>query len=254
MRKMNIKEPTGKERMRRPPSKTLRPRSIEFDIKKAYTQEQLSEIGAIALVWNQIEAFIDFLILIVVGPAPGVSSVSVWLEIQKRINSLDAKIDILQLQSEESAILDTEAKKAIKNALDAVLEYRIYRNGIVHSFVFDHKKGIGQYIEGNRRPWQILVTIDALSALYERLVILKDELREIDLLYRISQGSLRVTIMNSETGKPELNQPKALREKGVPQQTARVLSYQKEVSVEATPKISRCAFDFAAGFACGNSN
>ena len=46
--------PTGQERMKRipPTDLNLRPRKFEFDPKKAYTPEQLAEIGAIALRSN----------------------------------------------------------------------------------------------------------------------------------------------------------------------------------------------------------
>src|SRR5262249_31478948 len=165
------------------------------------------------------------------------ASFYVWSEILKRLNNLDATIDILRSQSVKSDILNDGAKKAIKTALDAVIEYRTYRNGIVHSSVFDHEKGIAQYIDSTKNVWQILLTKEALTAFYERLVILKDELRTIDALYRISQGSRRVTIMNDKTGQPEPDQPKALREKGVPQQTARILIYQrKRLALKPLPK------------------
>ncbi len=54
--------PTGREVMKRKPPEDmrLRPAKFEFDPKKAYTSEQLAEIGAISLRWNQIEAHIDF--------------------------------------------------------------------------------------------------------------------------------------------------------------------------------------------------
>jgi hypothetical protein len=56
------KLPTGKEIMKRraPDDLSLRPARFEFDPKKAYTTEQLAEIGAITLKWNQIEAHIEF--------------------------------------------------------------------------------------------------------------------------------------------------------------------------------------------------
>jgi hypothetical protein len=55
--------PSGQERMKRkaPTNLSLRPQKFESDPKKAYTAEQLAEIGAITLKWNQIEAHIDFI-------------------------------------------------------------------------------------------------------------------------------------------------------------------------------------------------
>ena len=55
--------PTGQEIMKRraPSDLNLRPHKFESDPKKAYTADQLAEIGAITLKWNQIEAHIDFI-------------------------------------------------------------------------------------------------------------------------------------------------------------------------------------------------
>lgn len=234
---VKTKEPTGKERMRRraPSDLSLRPKRFEFDIKKAYSQEQLAEIGAIALVWNQIEAHVQSLMFIAFHSF--FPSFGVWIEILKKIKTIDGHIDILRKYADENDILDDKAKACIKSAFDAVLEYRTYRNGIVHSSVFDHEKGIAVYFDPRSEPWQILLTIEALTALYDRLVLLKSELVQIDLLYRIAEGEGRVQVMNPKTGQPEHDQQKALRERAVPEQTARVLLHQnKRQSLPPLPK------------------
>jgi hypothetical protein len=70
--------PSGKERMKRkaPTDLSLRPQKFEFDPKTAYTAEQLAEIGAITLKWNQIEAHIDF-----IGSHILFSKTPFWLQI-----------------------------------------------------------------------------------------------------------------------------------------------------------------------------
>jgi hypothetical protein len=70
--------PSGQERMKRkaPTDLSLRPQKFEFDPKKAYTAEQLAEIGAITLKWNQIEAHIDF-----IGSHILFSKTPFWLQI-----------------------------------------------------------------------------------------------------------------------------------------------------------------------------
>ena len=57
------RSPDGSEIMKRraPRDLSLRPARVEFDPRKAYTTDQLAEIGAITLKWNQIEAHIDFI-------------------------------------------------------------------------------------------------------------------------------------------------------------------------------------------------
>lgn len=221
-------EPTGKERMRRtPPSDlSLRPKRFEFDVEKAYTQEQLAKIAAIALVWNQIEARIEFLMFVTFDHS--FSSLSMWLEVLRSIKSLDRRMELLSKFAEENKILNDAAKKCIKTAFDGVKDYRKYRNGIVHSYIFDHEKGIATHIDHTDKPWQILLTIEALTVLYDNLVLLSNELMEIDLLYRMAGGEGRVIVNNPKTGKPEADQKKALRERAVPDQLKKVLVHQKK--------------------------
>jgi hypothetical protein len=107
----------------------------------------------------------------------------------------------------------------------------------VHSHIFDYEKGIAQYHDSGRKPWQILITKEALTSFYESLMLLRQELREIDLLYRIAEGEKRITVINDNTRLPEPDQPKALREQAVPAQTGRVLHYQNmRLSLPPLPK------------------
>jgi hypothetical protein len=223
--------PTGKERMKRRPT-SARPIRFEFDIKKAYSPDQLREVGAIALIWNQIEASIHWILFVAAEPK---NTLSVKLAGQTR--SVKYDIDLLRSYFNENDILSQQAKDTIKQTFDAVLEYSTYRNAIVHSFAFDHAKGIAQFIDPSREVWQILVTIEALTAFYDRLVILKNELREVDMFSRIAQGPRRITVLNDQTHLLEPDQPKALREKAVPEQTAKLLLHQKErLSLPPLPK------------------
>jgi hypothetical protein len=108
MPRKKFKEPTGKERMKRRLPVGSRPARLEQDIKKAYTQDQLYEVGAITLLWNQIEAGVNFLLFIVLSS----SSLhhSIWLGMMKKIQSLDGKIEILRKQYEASDILNQSKK------------------------------------------------------------------------------------------------------------------------------------------------
>lgn len=170
-----------KHRMKRPQPPDAKAGRHVHDIKQAYTNEQLIEVGAIALTWNQIDFQIDFLLLVVLKMPIGL-----WLEVTKRINGMDGKIEILRLRSNQSSILTNEAKSTIKLSLDAVAEYKKYRDAIVHSIPFDIDRGIAQRIGSRAETTQILLTIEALRGLYDRLVILRDELGQIDLLYRLT--------------------------------------------------------------------
>jgi len=229
-----VKEPTGNERMlRSPPSDPkLRPARFEFDLEKAYTPEQLAKVGAIALIWNRIEYRIEFLMMVTFEHS--FPSLTMWLEFQKSIKRLDRRIELLRKFAEENEILTTEAKNCIKISFDAVLEYRKYRNAIVHSFVFDHENGIGTHVNDADKPLQVLLTVDALQVFYNNLVALDNELMETDILYRMAGGDGRVIVNDPKTGKPEKDQLKALRERAVPQQIEKIIVHQSKRKVLPT--------------------
>jgi hypothetical protein len=181
---------------------------------------------------ESIEASIHWLLFVAAEPK---NTLSVKLVGQTR--SLTFEIELLRSYFNENDILNQQAKDTIKQSFDAVLEYRTYRNAIVHSYAFDHAKGIAQFWDPSREVWQILVTNEALNAFYDRLFILKNELREIDMLSRIAQGPRRITVLNDQTRLPEPDQPKALREQAVPEQTAKLLLHQnKRLSLPPLPK------------------
>src|SRR5262249_37068053 len=79
-----------------------------------------------------------------------------------------------------------DAKKCIKTTLDGVIEYKRYRDNIAHSVVYDADRGIVHTYKQGADLVQTLVTMDALTGLYLRLSLLLEELREIDLLYRLN--------------------------------------------------------------------
>lgn len=222
------KEPTGKERMLRPPPSdlSLRPKIYEFDVEKAYTPAQLAKIGAIALKWNQVEAKIEF--LTTVAFQRSFSSFGMWLEMQKSIRSMDRQVSLLRAFANESKTLTDEAKTVIKVAFDAAIEYRQFRNAIVHSYVFDHTNGIANHIDHSDKPWQVLVTQEALNTLYSNLYELDYELSEVDLLFRMARGQDSVIVNDPATGKPEKDQQKALRERAVPDQVKKVIERQQK--------------------------
>lgn len=166
--------------MKRPQPEGARPGRIEHDIKKAFTTEQLAEIAAISLKYNQIEAMIEFILLVVLDFSP-----VLWLDVVRSINGMDAKLKILRKYYQYNPILTDEARDCLKIALDAVADYKKYRDLIIHSVPFDVDKGIGQHVTTKADVIQILLTQEALSALYERLCILEEELKYADLLFRI---------------------------------------------------------------------
>jgi hypothetical protein len=133
------------------------------DPKEAYSTEQLAEVGAIILIWNQIDTLIDWLVHI----ALRLPLLLFW-DVVRRINGMNAKVQLLRLAAERSEILNDTARKHIKITFDAVVEYKRYRDNIAHSVPYDIDKGIVHTFKNGTEMTQTLVTLQALSGLYTR--------------------------------------------------------------------------------------
>jgi hypothetical protein len=219
--------PTGYERMKRIPPRDLelRPKRYEFDPKKAYQKKQLAELGAISIIWNQVETQIDYL-----GSHILFMPSNLWVKAElSNVVSMTGKIALIRTCLEHAHILDDDAKKTIEISLQGVVEHRKYRNAVIHHQVYDHKKGIGSFIAENGKPYQVMITYEALSGLYRRLELLVKEVTSISglLMLEVSPPGF-VRVMDPKTGKPDTDQPKALRERAVPAATKEVLRHQQD--------------------------
>jgi hypothetical protein len=163
-KKTNEKKlPTGKEVMKRrtPSDVRFRPAKFEFDPKKAYTADQLAEIGAIALKWNQIEAHIDF-----VGARILFTKTPFWLQTATdKVLGTKSKLALLKEALKHPTLLDEKARNCVYDCFAEVEQCRAYRNAIIHHHIYDHEKGIGSYIDESHSPYQTLVSIEALKTL-----------------------------------------------------------------------------------------
>lgn len=180
---------TGDEIMKRPPPDdlSLRPWRFEFDPKKAYSLDQLAEMGAIALKWNQIEAHIDFIASQILF-----AKVPMWLHLSvDRTLRFTTKLALLGECVEKAVILSDVAKKAIAGTFTDLKSYNAYRNAVIHHSIYDHEKGIGSYIDESKKPFEILVSLEAHRNLYNLMDALLAEVREVDLLFRIETDAQR---------------------------------------------------------------
>lgn len=222
--KNSAKKPTGAETMKRrtPKDLSLLPQKSESDPKKAYSKCQLAEIGSIALKWNQIEAHIDF-----IGSYILFAKTPFWLKlaVDKEIRT-KVKLKLLRQCVAEAELFDKKAQKCIHDCFSEVDQCRIYRNAIIHHHIYDHEKGIGSYVDDAHSSHQILVSLDALRTLYEIMSLLLEELREIDLLFRLEVGAQPCGRMNLETQEFEPFTSDVLRSQIVPEHTARIARLQ----------------------------
>ena len=123
--------------------------------------------------------------------------------------------------------LDDKSKHCISDCFAQVEQCRAYRNAIIHHHIYDHGKGIGSYIDESHSAYQILVSIDALKALYGILCSLLDELREIDLLFRMETDAQKPGRLDESTWEFHPFSDNELKENIIPGHTKRILALQK---------------------------
>jgi hypothetical protein len=82
--------------------------------KRGVSPEQLLEVGAIALLWNQVDGFIDWLLMIALR-----LDIRISHEVTSRINGSDGKLEILLICANQAKLLNAEARKAMKISLRA---------------------------------------------------------------------------------------------------------------------------------------
>jgi hypothetical protein len=200
----------------------LLPQRIESDPKVAYTPAQLAEIGAIALKWNQIEAHLDF-----IGSHILFAKTPFWLRMatSDTLNS-NTKLGLLKECLKSPNFLDDKAVNCIADCFAKIDECRGYRNAIIHHHIYEHEKGIGSFVDQSEKAFQILVSIDALTVLYNFMCALLLEVREIDLLFRIEMDAQRPGRLDEKTGVFRLFDDAYLKATIIPEQTKRILKLQ----------------------------
>ena len=208
---------------RAPVDLKLRPSRFESDPKKAYSVDQLSEIGAISIRWNQLESLIDFIATFILF-----NKNPFWLRLSVS-SSLTAnkKLDLLKECLKNAELLDDSAKQCIFDCFAVSEQCRKYRNAIIHHHIYDHDKGIGSFIDLDGSPHQILVSLEALSVLYLVLCKLLEELQEIDLLFRIETDAQTPGHFNKETGTFEKFGDEKLKRDIIPNHVKKIKKLQK---------------------------
>jgi hypothetical protein len=209
----------GKERMSRKLPRGAKPGRRPEDPKEAYTQAQLAEVGAIALIWNQIDNFLNWLIYIALKPP----NLIIW-EVGRRLRGTHAKIELLRIAAERAELLNGEARASIKYTLDGIIDCNRYRDNIIHSFPFDADKDIASAFKHHTDVVQMLMSNDALSGLYQRMKLILDEMRQIDLLYRLADEAGARAVYRHEGFDPLERR----RTRDVPMQTAQAVAHQNK--------------------------
>jgi hypothetical protein len=148
------------------------------DIRKDYSEKQLAKIGAVALAYNEAEIQIDALIHLafnLTGPDA--------LELLSRINGVDGKIEIAKSALSELGATP-EIQTLVSNSLgkNGFQLLKQYRDAVIHARDLDTVSGIATTAVKRGVLYEVLLSDAALNGLYDRLVIIKDELVEATII------------------------------------------------------------------------
>ena len=144
------------------------------DIRKDLSDAQLAAIGAAAIAYNEAEVLIDILFNTALGLSPAMVP-----DLTSRINGVDGKIELAKIAMKDLGASD-EAMQLIAQSLgqDGFTLMKQYRDAVVHARVLDAPAGLAQSPGKRGKTNEVLLTVDALNGLYERLALIRRELIE----------------------------------------------------------------------------
>jgi hypothetical protein len=152
----------------------LRSGPLVADIRKDIPQPVLAGIGAVALAYNEAESYIDGLVsftarLRTVSP-----------EIISRINGVEGRVEIVKAAFRElGASAEAQRLIAISLGHEGFLLFKQYRDAVIHARQFNLIANVADTLVKRGQHYEVLITVDALSGLYERIALLTKELFEI---------------------------------------------------------------------------
>lgn len=170
------------------------------DIKRDFTTEQLAAIGAIAMNFNEAEAFIDLLLFEVTSLPKALR-----LEVSSRINGIDGKIEII---SKGIAALGLE-KRDVKQLTVALGAGRFkmvksLRDSVVHARIHNAPLATGVRVDRRAAVHDVLLSKKALDALYEHIESVKHELHDAFLLTFVTRALKELAADDPQTKPLEL--------------------------------------------------
>jgi hypothetical protein len=141
------------------------------NIKADLTEKQLAAFGAAALAYNVLEDQIDALLF-------AATRIPDWLftEVSSRIHGLDGKIAIIQEAIKHSDLV-TATAASLTAAVALFGDLKKTRDTIIHARITNVRVGVGRGAkQRGKSPYEVLLNVEALTAFYDHVVALKDEL------------------------------------------------------------------------------
>lgn len=141
------------------------------------TPKQLELIGAIAMMYNDVEeTLIDMCRL-------GLQLPIDFREVLGRINGIDGIMALVKKVCEKWGFTNEELAALCDTLGNAGFsELKRYRDGIVHARVYDASTSIGKSKRGKGQIQDVLLAETALRGVYDRLYWLERELSQLDLI------------------------------------------------------------------------
>ncbi|MGQ0741101.1 MAG: hypothetical protein ACT4OG_02220 [Alphaproteobacteria bacterium] len=144
------------------------------DVRKNLTPEQLRGIGEVTMAYNEAEFLIDLCFGLGLQIEAGL-----WFEVSTRINGVDGLIAIIKKLVARDCEIDAATYALIENAFAAFKECKTYRDAVIHARILDAPSGLGEFVRKQGTHYHVLLTVEALNALYDRLVAVRTELVDV---------------------------------------------------------------------------
>ena len=146
----------------------------KYDFLAEVDGERLKLIGAIALAWNWIEGALDATLAMSLELAA-----DMWVEVSSRINGIDGKTALIK----RSLTLDNGLPKfeeddllILRKAINAIENNKRFRDGLIHARMIHPEAIISQTSQRKGVADEVLMTAEALNALYNLYAALGEEM------------------------------------------------------------------------------
>ncbi len=113
---------------------------------------------------------------------------SMHLDITSRINGSEGKIGILKAAQASLGVYTPSLIEALNNTWGAFQEHKRYRDGVIHAVVFNTSDPIAETTQRQGKKDEVLITAEALNALYDRVNLLAKEISSVSGMFAARQS------------------------------------------------------------------
>ncbi len=171
------------------PAPISRSGSSQQDVKKDFSIDQLAGIGAVVMVWNELEFMLDCALY------SGEELPAECLQDDLPKRRLDEKVRQVGQAAEKWGLPETFFA-SIRASAKAFSDLKNYRNAVVHSRIYDSSTAICSRITRFGGIEEVLITPQSLNWLYEQIAILRYEMRCVIAVFDL----VRTTAIGERVG------------------------------------------------------